>query len=109
MQFYKELYVSDILKKRKNKLIRELKQKKVRPGIYVITLPSCDHNQLEFYSSVLLKQKLFDRDDIFIVGIADGYLDALYLVQEIYDDILSKTNNTDIRRYIEKLRLEGGV
>ena len=108
MEFYKDLYVSEFLKKKKNKLIKDIRRKESYPSIYVITLPSCDHNQLELYSSIMLKQKVYDRDDLFIVGIADGYDDALMVVQRIYDDVLLKTGNTDVRRYLEENRRKGG-
>ena len=109
MEFYEDLYISEFLKNKKNKLIKDIKRKNARPDIYIITLPLCDHNQLEFFSTLMLKQKIYDEKDIFIVGIADGYLDALYLVQDIYNDIYSKTGSTDIRRYFEDNRLKGGA
>lgn len=109
MEFYKDLYISEFLKKHKNKLIKDIKNKNVRPDIYVITLPLCDHNQLEFYSTLMLKQKVYNRDDLFIVGIAEGYIDSLYMVEKIYKDIYSRTGSTDIRRYIEERRRKGGA
>ena len=108
MEFYKDLYVSEFLEKKRNKLVRDIRHKESYPSIYVIALPACDHNQLELYSSIMLKQKVYDRDDLFIVGIADGYDDALMIVQRIYDDVLLKTGNTDVRRYLEENRRKGG-
>ena len=108
MEFYKDLYVSEFLEKKRNKLVRDIRHKESYPSIYVIVLPACDHNQLELYSSIMLKQKVYDRDDLFIVGIADGYDDALMIVQRIYDDVLLKTGNTDVRRYLEENRRKGG-
>ena len=109
MEFYKDLYVSGFLKNKKNKLIKDIKNKNARADIYIITLPLCDHNQLEYYSTLMLKQKIYDEKEIFVVGIADGYLDSMYLVKDIYKDIYEKTGSTDVRRYFEDKRLKGGA
>ena len=41
-------------------------------------------------------------DDIFVVGIAGGYDDALYLVEEIAKEVYEKTGDLDIRSYIRE-------
>ena len=109
MEFYNNLYVSDSLIDKKNSIIRQIKRKNARHGIYIITLPHTKHNQLEFYSASMLKQKVYDKDDLFIVGIADGYFEAVELVRDIYDDILLDIEDNDIRRFIESHRQKGGV
>ena len=58
------------------------------------------HTYLEFYSSMLLKQHIFDREELFVVGIADGYMDALYMVERITDDVFRETGNAEIRQYL---------
>ena len=109
MEFYNNLYVSESLENKKKSIIRQIKHKKARPGIYIIALPRTNHNQLELYSASMLKQNTFDRDDLFIVGIADGHYDAIELVRDIYEDILLDSEDNDIRRFIESHRQKGGV
>ena len=59
-----------------------------------------DANHLEFFDSVLLKQKLIKRDDLFVIGIAEGYTGALELVEKITQDVYDVTKGTDIRQYL---------
>ena len=45
-------------------------------------------------------------DDIFAVGLASGYDDALYLVEEIAKEVYEKTGDLDIRSYIRERERE---
>lgn len=95
-----DLYVSGLLKNKENKVIQNLMEEKLQPMIQVITLARGEQNHLEFFSALLLKQHIYEDQELFVVGLADGYEDALYLVEEIAQDVLEKTNGTDIRGYI---------
>lgn len=97
---YCNLYVSDALEKRKNKVLADLMNRKFRPGTSVITLSQGEQNHLEFFSSVFLKQHFYDEKEVFVVGIAGGYEDAAELVRKITEEVLVQTGSTDIRNYI---------
>lgn len=105
MRFYKNLYVSESMAKKKEKVIAKLNKK-----ISVENL--CDRtdrrreNQLEFYSTLMFRQGSVIDDDIFAVGLASGYDDALYLVEEIAKEVYEKTGDLDIRSYIRKQERE---
>mgnify|MGYP000253900765 FL=1 len=79
-----------------------------------ISLDSCPvhetwpfgENQLEFYSTLMFRQGSVIDDDIFAVGLASGYDDALYLVEEIAKEVYEKTGDLDIRSYIRKQERE---
>lgn len=101
MKFYCDLYVSEDLEKKKEKILQKLSANSIQLSVYVITLAQGKQNLLEFYSSLLLKQHFYEDTPLFIVGIAGGYDDALYLTADIVTDIYSKTKDTDIRGYIE--------
>ena len=58
------------------------------------------------YSSLLYKQHIYENTPVFVVGIAKGYDDALYLVEAIAEDIYKKTNDLDIRGYIRRRQKE---
>ena len=109
MEFYNNLYISESLEHKKRSLIRQIKHKKACPGIFIIALPHTEHNQLECYSASMLKQKVYDTDDLFIVGIANGYFEALYIIKDMYEDFLLDHEDVNIRRYIESQRQKGGV
>lgn len=100
MEFYCDLYVSECWHKKKAKIIKKLIKNRIQPQVYVIALAQGEQNQLEFFSSILLKQHVFEHAELFIVGIADGYDEALDLTKKITGEIYSKTGDTDLRKYI---------
>ncbi len=100
IDFYGELYVSKELEQKKEFIIKKIKTNSFQPLVYVITLAQGEQNHLEFYSSLLLKQKYYENTPLLVVGLAMGYEDALYLVKNIVEDVYLKTANTDIRSYI---------
>lgn len=97
---YCDLYVSASLESKKNQILKNLMENKLQPAVYVLTLSQGEQNHLEFFSALLLKQHVFEHTDLFVVGIADGYDDAVYLVEEITQEVLDETGGTDIRGYI---------
>ena len=108
MTFYCDLYISEELEKIKEKVIKKLQKNSLQPSVYIITLAQGRQNHLEFYSSLLLKQHIYEDTDLFVVGIANGYDDALYMTQEIVTYIYNQTEGTDIRSYIEARQKEYG-
>ena len=60
-KFFCDLYVSEGWEKKKLKLIKKLQKNKLQPSVYVITLSQGKQNHLEYYSSLLLKQHIFDN------------------------------------------------
>ena len=53
---YCDLYVSDGLKRKKNKIIKKLMERSLQPTLYVLALASGEQNHLEFYPALLLQQ-----------------------------------------------------
>ncbi|SHJ21262.1 hypothetical protein [Hespellia stercorisuis] len=102
IKIYRYLYVSESLERKKSRILGKLVSNELQPDIYVITLAANPQEQLEFYNSMLLKQKIFSPESLMVVGIARGYEDALYLVEEITRDVYEKTAGTDIRQYISE-------
>ena len=102
MRFYKNLYVSESLEKKKDKIIKKLSAGKYGLTLYLLVLIPEGENQLEFYSAAMLRQKLISDEGLFVVGIASGYDDAVYLVQEIAGEVYEATGGLDIRSYIRE-------
>jgi hypothetical protein len=99
MRYYKHLYVAEGLRK-KEKIIRKLNNNKLQMNIHVITLANNEKNQLEIYHSMVFLQPNFPYDDLFVVGLAKGYEDAVEMVEEIAQEVYNKTKGADIRSYI---------
>lgn len=106
VKFYCDLYVSEDFEEKKEKIIKKIRSNKAQPHVYVLTLATGKQNHLEFYSSLMLKQKSFNNQQLLIVGIANGYDDALYMTQDIVQEVYQKTKDTNIRGYIESKQKE---
>lgn len=97
---YCDLYVSDGLQKKKQKVIKKLMDRALQSTLYVLTLAQGEQNHLEFFPAYLLQQPMYDDTLLFVIGIAEGYDAAMYLVEEITQEVLAQTGGTDIRRYL---------
>lgn len=97
MHFYKALYLSASLQKKKRQLKWKLKCGKILPGIYVIAFTN-NHDLLEIYQSVQLKQSYYKKNPPYIIGIADGYGNAVDLVQTILSEALKEISGTELNR-----------
>lgn len=97
---YCDLYTGLGLKKKKARILKRIKQNKIQPFLYLITLAKGEQNHLEFFSASLLKQQVFNPSPLFLVGIAESYEEAMYLVEEITQNVVTQTGGTDIRSYI---------
>ena len=96
--FYCHLYMNENLKKKEAKIKKKLSANKLQPSIYVIA--QSPQNQLDFFSSLLLKQHIYEDTPLFVVGLADGYDSALELIRQITEEVFAATQSVDIRHYI---------
>jgi len=99
IKFYYNLYVSECWQEKKEKIIKRLKANRLQPQVYVVALSQGEQNQLEFFPSALLKQHVFEHARLFVVGVADGYDEALFLVEKIVQDVYEKTDKVKIRQF----------
>lgn len=97
---YRHLYVSEFLEEKQDKILRKLKENRFQPGVYLITFAQNGVDELEFYSTALLKQHVYEDTPIFVVGIAEGYEDAVEMVARITGEVYDQTGTAEIRRYI---------
>ena len=106
MQYYKYLYVGKNLTDKKEQILAKLDENKLMLNTYVIALAKGEQNHLEFFNTALLKQKVFSKVDLFVVGIADGYEESLEIVEAITKEVYDKTRGADIRSYILKKEMD---
>ena len=105
LKWYKKLYIGDNAKKKARATVRKLNQGRLVLSYYVITLASNEKNLLDFFPASQMKQKAFRSCCPMIVGLADGYEEALQLVQKIIEETYESQEDTDVRTYL-KNRLE---
>lgn len=100
LKIYCDLRISEGWQERKSSILEKIKQNRLQPSVYIVTLSQGEQNQLEFYSSVLLSQHVFDHCDLFLVGLANGYDEAVRIVEELAAAAYEATGTADIRTYI---------
>lgn len=100
MRYYKHLYLSEGLEKKKKKIMQKMEEGKFLPEIFLVVLAPDEKNQLEIHRYFLLLQPVFHRENFFVVGISRGYEEALEVVEEIAQEVYNKTKSADIRSYI---------
>lgn len=100
MKYYKHLYLSEEVEKKKDKIIQKIEAGKILPGIFLVTLAPDEKNQLEIHRYILLLQPVFRREELLVVGISKDYEGALELVEGITQEVYNKTKSADIRSYI---------
>ena len=106
MKFYKNLYVSDGYKKKKEKLIQKMKDGKYPLSAFVLVLIENGPNQMEFYPTAMLYQGYLMTDNLYIVGLAESYMDAVYMVEEITREVYESTGTADIRSYMKSQEIQ---
>ena len=99
MQWAENLYLSDKTAKKRDKIIKKANRGIGMVSIYFITLASNPENLFDIFHAAHLKQPAFYKQDLYVVGIASGYEEALELVQRMIDDIYRKTGGFAVREY----------
>ena len=107
MEYYKYLYLSEKLKKKKDRIMDRLERNKFQPGIHLILLPANKKNQLEILNAAYLLQPDYPKKGLFVVGMADSYESALEFVEKISQEVYDNTKGLDIRNYILMKEQEG--
>lgn len=96
---YRKLYVSKKLKEKQYSIIKDLTEGIYSPFLYIITLAKSTPNHLEFFTASMLHQEIYQRDILWIIGLADSYDGAAELIQEITQDVVKITGGTNIKKY----------
>ena len=112
MKYYHALYMSEELIRKKAEIIEKLEKDKWQMEKYLVVLAKNERNHLEYFHSVLLLQTSISKDDLFVIGIANGELGAMELVEKITQEVYDETKGTDIRSFIlqkQKEYEEGNV
>ncbi|HIY62263.1 MAG TPA: hypothetical protein H9730_02045 [Candidatus Mediterraneibacter stercoripullorum] len=101
VKFYCDLYISECWKNKKRQIMERIKKNKIFPDTYIIALSQGKQNNLEFFQGILLRQHVFANSALFVIGIADGYGEALQIVHDITEKVYQETGDADLRRYIQ--------
>lgn len=106
VNWYKNLYVGDTAKKKQKKWMRRIENKKAAPGVWLLTLPSNQQNNLDVIPADLLLQPAVRRNCPMIVGLAVSREEAFELVEAIALETYRETGEVKIREWLLN-RIEG--
>jgi len=101
MYFYKKLYVDDTIKKKTKSICWKLKHNSGQLDIYVISL-ACGNDLFDIFHCANLKQKSFPRENLYVVGIAKGYDNAVLLAKDMVMDLYQKYNTIHFKESFMK-------
>lgn len=100
MKFYRRLYVGESVKK-VNRVKWRLCIGAGQFRVYVIAL-SQNSDQLDIFHCALLKQKHFDKKNLYVAGIAGNKAEAYQLVGKMLADTLAAGMDGNIKEYLLK-------
>ncbi len=106
MKYYYNLYTNESVREKKLQILSRIDRGEFVINKYLIVLTQNERNHLEFYDSAFVSQKVVDKQDLFVVGLAEGYGGAVQIVETIVNEVLRMTGGTDIRTYLLDQQLE---
>ena len=106
MQFMGSLYVGDNLASTEYKIVEKVHKCKVVPNLYLIVLSENPDNMLDIILEKEVMQKHYPKDELKVIGIANGKKEAIQLVQRIVEESLCETGSADVRGFL-KTKWEG--
>lgn len=101
MLWYEKLYVGEKAKKHRFSIIQSIRRKKYRMGVFVITPASNEKNILDIYPLMTLSGPYYREKEFLILGIAEGYKEALELAGRIVGDMYEKTGTFCLEDYLK--------
>ncbi len=104
MEWYRNLYASDSVAHKVNRIKWKINHNAGTVSVYVIAFSSNPKNLLDIIPAWELMQKSYPKKNMKIIGLAKGYQDALELVRLIIDETYQKTGTVDVRTYLKEGR-----
>lgn len=105
MKWYRKLYLGEVARKKKYNIWARIRRRSLVYDAYLITLASNEDNLLDiikadYYYQPHFRKTIYDNN-IYIVGLACGYDEALEVVCNIIEDVYNSTGNTDVRDFFK--------
>lgn len=102
MKWYDDLYVGESIIHKTNKIKWKILHNAGQIRIYVITLASNDKNLLDIIPSQELMQKGYPKRDLYVVGLAKGYDEAVEVAASIIDEVYRQTGAFEVASYLRE-------
>ena len=92
-QIADRLYIGDLAMPQKNGILRSLKKGIMSHWTYLVIRDE-SNSHIEIIHSSIFIRNYRDRDDITLIGLAIGRLEAMEVVRDIIDDIYNKSEQS---------------
>ncbi|MBO5371346.1 MAG: hypothetical protein J6A75_01360 [Lachnospiraceae bacterium] len=102
MKWHRKLYAGESISKRQTKIKWKIMHNAGQIGVYVLTLAANPANLIDIIPSWELLQKHYPKKDLYVIGLAGNYEEALLLAGQIVQEVYAKTDGFDIRSYIQE-------
>ena len=103
MLWYSGLYTGKKADLHLADVIRQIRDGKSLPWVYVVTPASNRENILDIYRADDLKNPAYRGREFLILGVADGYQEALEVAAGIVGELYEKTGDFHLERLIPEV------
>lgn len=100
MRYFRDLYLTEKTKKKKETIIRKLEDNKIQFTVYLILCREGEKPSLEICHSWMFLQSWYPREKVKIAGLAFGYEEALQLLVDMVEDTYKSTRGADVCSYL---------
>lgn len=107
MYWYGDLYIGTTAAKNKSRIINKLKKHRFLKNVFVITTAFNGCDLFDIYPANVLTQKYFREKEFMVIGIAEGYDEAVLLVQKIVEELYCRQGIKNLREYFNDKCAEG--
>ena len=85
------------------RVLMGIRERKLMPDTYVITLPQSGNHILDIRPVMLLTEEERKAEDFLILGVAEGYGEACEVVRTMVDDMYRHTDGFNWKSYMAYL------
>ena len=103
MLWYSGLYTGKIADLHRADVIRQIRDGKSLPWVYVVTPASNRENILDIYRADDLKNPAYRGREFLILVVSDGYQEALEVAAGIVGELYEKTGDFHLERLIPEV------
>ena len=101
MRWYEDLYAGESIRHKIEKIKWKIRHNAGQIDIYVIALASNPQNLLDIIPAWELMQKAYPKQGMYIIGLAQGYTEALEVVTQIIDEVYQQTGGFAVAAYLQ--------
>ena len=101
MRWAVNLYTTEKTKKMLPRIMQKTKNRKLQPGIWLITIASNEQNLFDIFQSIYYMQPVYSKLNPDIVGVAESEDAAKELLIRMTEDMYKETGNFNARSYFK--------